>query len=340
MFCQNCGIEITAGSAFCQNCGIKAEVSADSPTVTTTNTVIPPAPPQPQPIPANPVYSTQPVTPQPPVFPASPVVKPKKRHVGLWIFLTILVLATAGAVLAIGSAVWFGPKDLGIRYTQADFNKVIKDLGVHITADFGNGDRYDNIDIVNGSETATGYFSDNNKKSVKVDMLDYKEYNWEFSKFEKKIIKVNDVQATALLNEIAPPFFWLKNTQVKIEPDGSLKFSSSLNIRNIIRDLFQSVADKIPIKLPEKLNIYLEGKFSIKNNVVGEPPTTVTSSIYTVPEKYLTDENVAYFVSYFTALFDELNLPISVDNLYVQDGEFVFEGYIPTEVKVTPKDSN
>lgn len=338
MFCQNCGVEVTPGSAFCQNCGIKSETDTGSsyqPAYQTQQTPIPPPP-------APPIYNQPPIANKPPLayVPSSPIVKQKKRHLGMWIFLSVLVLATAGVILTVGPAIWFGPKDLGVRYTQKDFNRVMKDVGVSIKADFGDGTKYDNTEILNGSETATGYISESGKKAVKIKKLDYKNYNWEFSNYQKKTVRVTQEEATAVLNEIAPPYFWLTDTQVKIEPDKSIKFSSSLNLRNIIRDIFHSLADKIPIKLPEKLNIYLEGKFSVKNNTIGSPPTKATSSIYTVPEKYLTDKNIATFVSYFTDLFNELDLKIDVESLTIENGEFVFVGTVPTEVKVTPKDAD
>lgn len=339
MFCQNCGVEVTPGSVFCQNCGVKAEPDASNaatPANTSAQPVFSQTPPPPPPPP--PVYAPPPVNTQPQYGAPAQSPKPKKRHLGLWIFLCVVVLAIAGVAVTVGPAVWFGPKDLGIRYTQKDFNKVMQDVGVHITADLGNGTTYDNTDILNGSETATGYFSENDQKTVKVEKLDYKDYNWEFSDYQKKTVRVSQEQATAVLNEIAPPFFWLTDTQVKIEPGNLVKLSASLNIKNIIRDVFKSIADKIPIKLPEKLNVYLEGKFSIQNNAIGEPPTKVASSIYTVPEKYLTNDNIATFVSYFTDLFNELNLKIDVESLYIENDEFVFVGTVPTQVKVTPKD--
>jgi len=327
MFCQNCGVEVVPGSAFCQNCGTKPELGTEN----APQPAVYQAPIQ-NPLPP-PVYNQPPQT-------YAPVLKPKKRHVGLWVFLCLLVLVTAGVVLTIGPAIWFGPKDLGVRYTQKDFNTVMKGVGVSIKADFGDGTKYDNTEILNGSETATGYISEDGKKAIKIKKLDYQDYNWTFSNYQKKTIRVTQEEATAVLNEIAPPYFWLTDTQVKIEPDNSIKFSSSLNIRNIIRDIFQSLADKIPIKLPEKLNVYLEGRFSIKNNTIGSPPTKATSSIYTVPEKYLTDKNIATFVSYFTDLFDELDLKIDVESLTIENGEFVFVGTVPTEVTVTPKDAD
>lgn len=338
MFCQNCGVEVTPGSAFCQNCGIKSETGTGSPSQPAYQNQQTPIPPPPAP----PIYNQPSISNQPPQanIPPSPIIKQKKRHLGMWIFLSALVLATAGVILTVGPAIWFGPKDLGIRYTQKDFNRVMKDVGVSIKADFGDGTKYDNTEILNGSETATGYISESGKKAVKIKKLDYKNYNWEFSNYQKKTVRVTQEEATAVLNEIAPPYFWLTDTQVKIEPDKSIKFSSSLNLRNIIRDIFHSLADKIPIKLPEKLNINLEGKFSIKNNTIGSPPTKATSSIYTVPEKYLTDKNIATFVSYFTDLFNELDLKIDVESLTIENGEFVFVGTVPTEVKVTPKDAD
>ncbi len=350
MFCQNCGVEVTLGSAFCQNCGVKAEIVPNVET-NPSNSNQQPAFTQHQPA-HPPLYNSPPAV-QHPVANATPmpVKKQKKRHLGLWIFLSILVLSIAGITYLVASAFWLGPKDLGIKYTQKDFNKVIQELDIHMTADLGNGNSYDNTDILNGSDTATGYFSSDDRKTVAVENVNYDDFNWEFSKYEKKAIKVTDVQATAFFNEMgmSNEFLWLSNTQIKIEPDGSVKLSAALNVKTFIRDLFQSIKDeirgveeKIKISLPEKLNIYLEGpgEFAIINNKVSKIPPKVSSSIITVPEKYLTDENGNKFISYFTDLFAKINLNIDVEKFYVENGEFYFEGTVPTEVRVTPKNAD
>jgi len=337
MFCENCGSEIPSGSVFCQNCGQKA-VTNSAPANQNANFVQPPV----QQIPIAPVYPpNQNYMPPPVMAQPAPMQRKKKKHIGLWIFLTIFVVLIGLGTYAFYSVFLAGPKDLGIKYTQADFNQVVQKLGVHITADLGNGNSYDNKDILKGSDTATGYFSKDNSKTVNVANLNYSDYNWKFSNYKKKTIKLTDVQATAFFNEIgmSNQFLWLSKTQIKIEPDGSVKFSSSLNVRSIISDLFQGISDKIPVKLPEKMNIYLEGpgKFTINNNVVSNTPKNVSASIYTVPAKYLTDENAASFVSYFTDLFNKIDFKIFVNSFYVKDGEFYFVGTVPTEVSVTPK---
>ncbi len=347
MFCENCGSEVPAGSVFCQNCGVKAETDSGY-TATPVNTVSQPVFQQ-APPPASTLYTQQPVISQPINYTAPmPSPKPKKRHVGLWVFLSILVISIASVVAVLGKALWSGPKDLGMKYTQADFNNVIQELGIHITADLGDGKEYDNKDILAGNDTATGYFSKDGSKTIEVKKMNANDFNWEFSKYEKKTIEMTDLQATAFFNEmgLSDQFLWLTDTQIKIESDGSVKMSSSLNIRSMIQDLFQDVfldfSDKIPFILPEKLNIYLEGpgKFSIINNTVSKVPKKVSSSVYTIPDDYLTDKYANEFVSYFTDLFQKLNFDIYVEQFYVKNGNFFFTGTIPTEVKIIPKSAN
>ena len=171
MFCENCGTEINPGNAFCQECGTRVENSEEGNSVDTSREQVP--------LQAVPIiaaaqpFAQTPMTGAPVIAPVVPPLMPKKkRHIGRWIFLFILVLFVGAGLFMYGSIAWFGPKDLGIRYTQKDYNNTIQKLGIHIKADLGNGETYDNADILAGSDTATGYKSANNSATVKIKDLD------------------------------------------------------------------------------------------------------------------------------------------------------------------------
>lgn len=328
MFCKNCGLEVNEGSAFCQECGEKVD---SIPEVAPVN-YAEPVNPSPVP-PASPVYA-QPVAPQP-VY-AVPAMPKKKSHIGRWIFLTVLVLLLGAGLFIYGQISWFGPKDLGVRYTQKDYNSAVQKLGIHITADLGNGTTYDNKDILAGSETATGYGSANNSTAVKVGDLNFKDYNWEFTNYVRKTVRLTNVEVTAFFNEIAPSFWWFKNTQVKIAPDGTIITSSSANIKKMKENLFSDVAGKIPVPLPDKVNLYTEGDFSVTNNKINMNPEVMNTGAISLPKEFKSGSNLNTFSSYLERFYTTIP-NLSITNAGVENGEFVFDGNIPTEVKVTPK---
>lgn len=344
MFCKNCGKEVIEGNAFCNECGTKVEVIQPTPVYQQ------PAPVNQQPVPVNqqsaPVnqqqvmqYNTAPNNQTQYAQPqyAQPVQSPKKnRHTGRWIFLTILLVIIGFVVYLFAKATLFSPKDLGIRYTQQNYNDVIQKLGIHITADLGNGVTYDNKDILAGDDKATGYMSADNSSTIVTGDLDFKDYNWEFSKFVKKTITLTDVEATAFFNEIAPSFWWFKDTQVKIMPDGTIVSSSSADIDKMKRNLFSDVANLIPMPLPSKVNLSTDGSFSVIDNKIVMDPKSIKAGPVEVPKTFTTGENLNIFSSYlerFYTIIPQLNIV----NAGVKDGQFVFDGTIPTEIKATPK---
>lgn len=445
MFCKNCGSEVNEGNAFCNECGAKIEntavqqpaqpIQTPPPTAAFQQPVQapPPAAAFQQPVQAPPPTAAfqQPVqTPPPTATPyGAPPILPsrKKSHTGLWIFLSVLLIVVAALIFIFAKIAWFGPKDLGVRYTQKDYNNVIQKLGMHIEADLGNGITYDNSAILAGDDEATGYLTANIPNSgnssivissksnssaakssaakssagkssvsassalmssinisstVKSSMgsssailssmdassainsilgssstdssgmivsnsdepaaieivdLNFEDFNWEFSKYEHKSITISYIEATAFFNEIAPFFWWFKNTQVKIQPDGKIISSSSVNIKKLKTNLYKDVADKIPFPLPDQVNLYTEGGFAVKNNRISMEPDAIDAGVIPVKSILSTGENLNIFSFYLERFYTTIP-ELSIDNAGVKDGQFVFEGTIPTEIKVTPKE--
>ncbi len=303
MYCKNCGSEIGDGSVYCQKCGAETD-SGRKPEDKASES-----------------------------FSAAPK---KKRHLARWIVLTVLLLIIGAGAYVYGSISWFPPKDLGVRYTQKDYNLAMQKTGVHITADLGNGITYDNKDILSGSLTATGYKDAGNASSVKLKDLNINDYNWEFSKYERKTIKMTNVEVSAFFNEIAPAFWWFKNTQVKLAPDGTIITSSTADIAKMKRELFSDVAGKIPVPLPDKANLYTEGSFSVTNNKITMVPKVMNAGAVSLPDQYKSGENLKVFSGYLERFYTVVP-KLQVNKAYVENGQFIFDGTVPTEVKVTPK---
>jgi len=356
MFCTKCGANVADGIKFCTACGADlslapASSASESGTgqtagkttesATSTAPASAPATPTPAPIPAfqqqtyqQPVYQPQPAYQQPMYQPAAIAVPKKKRHVGLYILLSILIVLAGLIVYMLGSLSFFKPKNLGVSYTQADTNSVMKKLGIHITADLGNGEKYDNAPMLTGDLTAK---PDSTLKSKTLGTkLSYKDYNWAFSNYQPKSVTLTPAEATAFFNEIAPSFWWFDDTQVKIDSDGSILTSSKANIKKIKEEIYPDVAGEIPIPLPDSVNLYTKGGFSITNNKIDMVPEEIKVGPVGVPGQYLKGDNLDVFSDYLSRFITVIP-GLQIDNAGVQGDGFVFEGTIPTEVNITPK---
>lgn len=328
MFCTKCGANVEDGVKFCTECG-------ENLLLTTSQQSQPDLQQQAsyQQTPSQPVYQQQPVY-QAAYQPAMNMAPKRKRHVGLYVMLSILIILAAIIVYILGSLSFFKPKDLGIKYTQADFNGVIQKLGIHINADLGSNQTYDNAPILAGSMTSKGD-STITKENFE-NGLNYQDFNWEFSNYVQKSVTLTPEEVTAFFNEIAPTFWWFDKTQVKIDGNGKIITSSQADIKKIKEDLYSDVANNIPIPLPDKVNIYTEGDFSITDNKINMVPDVIKAGPLSVPEQYLAGDNLDIFSSFLERFYTVIP-GLQINNAGIKDGEFVFDGMIPTEVKVTPK---
>jgi hypothetical protein len=139
VFCAKCGGSNRDGVQFCANCGAPLDIgaaSSDAPVVApvaevTQQTFAPP----PAQVAAAPQYAPPPAG--PPVYAAPPALAPKKKR-GCVIALVII-----GALLlcCIGTpaAAYFGllslgkPRDLGVRYGEAEYKSAVTKLGIDVS---------------------------------------------------------------------------------------------------------------------------------------------------------------------------------------------------------------
>ena len=340
MFCTKCGANVVEGMKFCTGCGADVSQMTSSGQTEETKTD---APATEQPVNQQPVYQ-QPVYQQPvyqqPVY-QQPVYQPvvtapkKKRHTGLIITLVVLAVLIGGAAYVLGSVFsWFGPKNIGGSYTQADFNSMIQKLGLHITADLGNGETYDNAPILSGDSKSK---ADSTIKAATLKKkLSIHDYNWSFSNYQPKSVTLTVAEANAFFNEIAPSFWWFDKTHVIIDKNGKIISSSKVDIKKIKAELYPDVAGDIPIPLPSSLNLYTEGDFSITNNQIDMVPDVIKAGPISIPEQYTGGDNLDIFEDYLARFFTIIP-DMQINYAGAKNGEFVFDGTIPTEVAVTPK---
>ncbi len=244
----------------------------------------------------------------------------KKKGKGKLVFLIILlIILGVGAYFAASMFGVLPPKDLGVAYTEADTASALAKVGTTAS-----------LDGMSGDQLKEYLLASKGKK------LNINDYNWQFSNYETKKFTLTPAEATALLNEIAPNFFWFDKLQVNILPDGTMQGSSQADIGRLKADLYADVASSIPIPIPDKVNLYGEGVISIAGNVLTSSPSKMEIGAVPLPEQYMTGENVAIASSYLQRIYTVVP-GLEINSLKAVDGTFVFDGKVPQTVEITKK---
>jgi len=130
MQCAQCGTENVAGAQFCTQCGSPLPATAPVPDPVAAY------PPQPAP-PAG--YAPQPPAPgyaaPQPGYPAAapPAAPPRKKRgclITALVVIGVLVFGCVGAAFAASQLL--KPKDLGVNYTEADYQSAVTKLGIQV----------------------------------------------------------------------------------------------------------------------------------------------------------------------------------------------------------------
>ncbi len=273
----------------------------------------------------------------------------KKKHVGCFVSLILVVLIGAGIFWAVGSIGLFQPKNIGVNPQKEDFLSVQNKMGTQVTAQIRSADLGDSLkDVlaaggveknVNGESviemdnTVMAELFGKNKTITKLKISDY---NWEFSDYQLKQFTVTDQEASAFFNNIAPAFWWFNSTQIKLE-NGKIITSSQLDIEAVVNAMFSDVAGQIPIPLPGKANLYTEGDISIHNNHISMQPDVFTIGPIPLPDEYKTPEKSELIAGYLDR-FITIIPGLEINDIHQDSGGvFNVDAVIPQKVVVTPK---
>jgi hypothetical protein len=235
-----------------------------------------------------------------------------------YVLLAVIVLILVSVSWVYASFSLLGPKDLGVQYTHEDYLSALEKTGMQIEYEGMTGEELEE------------YKKNAEKKSIQ-------DYNFEFSEYERKEFTLTAEESTALLNEIAPGFWWFDDLQVKASPDGTMEGSSTADIKRLKEDLYSDVAGDVPLPLPDRLNIYSKGQISVTNNQLNGEPEEFNLGAVSLPGKYMEEESVSVMEDYFPRIYTVvpgLEITSLTSN---SDGEFVFDGVIPQKVSVTKK---
>ena len=326
MRCPNCGAPLNDDARFCTGCG-QALPSLPQQGA--------PYPEQPQP--SHPQQGAPyPGQPQPPYpqqgapYPAAPVPQGRRRRGpgGCLIVFLILLLAVAGGAFYFYATTFLIPKDLGIRYTQADFDAALDKTGLSV--DFLGKD----------TDGLTAFIEAQEGKK-----LPLADYTFSFSDYQEKQFELTPAEATAFVNEIAPNFTWFDKVQMKILPDGRTAGSYQVDFAKVKAELIPDVAGLIPPQfakvLPDRFNLYLEGDMRIVENEVQVPErldVVQVGNVSLAPMLDNLDESTRSTVFDYAERIYKIIPDLVIHKLEVNEaGNWDFSGNIPTKVTVTEK---
>ncbi|XMB67390.1 hypothetical protein RI065_02395 [Mycoplasmatota bacterium zrk1] len=223
-------------------------------------------------------------------------------------FLFVFVVAVAIVFYLYSSAFWFGPKDLGVKYTEDDLSRISLAIG---------GDRIYPDDMSEDDDIFEDYY---------LNYSDPKAYN----------LEITGPELGAIIEEILPPAFPIKDLQMKINDDDSVEVSCRANIGVLVEHFFSDVADDIPIKLPEKANIYLKGKLETTNGVSEVNIDEAKIGSISIPSKYLTPEKQVSIARYADR-FQTAAPGVVIRKLSFDNNKIIFDGDFPDSYYITSK---
>jgi len=320
MYCQNCGSEIPDQVLFCTQCGARTAApqnpggsSVAAPDQTAVTSPQPPPPNNTQPL-----YPPQAYVQQP--FPVNDTPSPrkKKKKGCLIVLIILLVILAALGFLAASLLGLFGPKDLGVTYTEADYQSALDKIGTDITFDGMQGD------------DLRSYTRQIKKDGTKLEIDDY---TWEHSNFQEKSFELTPAEATALLNEIAPGFYWFENQQIQIGRDGQVEASGTLLLNKAMNDFYPELKSKVPFDVFPRVNLYAKGGISIsENDLTLSAETFKTGPIEGISATML-NENADYFAVLYTSVPGLVIHRLEVTD----DGNFAVDALIPQTTVISKK---
>lgn len=258
-----------------------------------------------------PIYTTQPQV--PPYVP--PMATQKKKHGCLTAFIIVMVILAlaAGAVYFLVPGL-LRPYDLGIKSTREAYARSMEKLG--ITKDTapvsGTADDYK---ITYGASHA-------------VDTA------------------LTSEEITSFFNENRPPYYAVKDVQVRINEDGSIEASGRLDTSYVFNVMLNGQYSKqdaqaaLPMLglIPDKINIYFKATGGVDNNLIqglnvesfsvmgiGLPQSLITSA-----EPFITQVLDVYIATQCAKGGS------SIDSLEVNNGKLDFNGSLPSSITRIP----
>jgi len=230
----------------------------------------------------------------------------------------ILIILAVGAYFAASTFGLLPPPDMGVTYTEADYQSAMKKIGTEITFDGKSG------------AALRTYTQELKKSGTK---LNYKDYNWQHSDFQEKTFELTSAEATALVNEIAPAFYWFENQQIKAGTDGQVQASGTLLLGKAIDELYPSLKSQVPFPILPKVNLSAAGGISIRENKLSLSAREFKTGPIPGITPQMLNENASYAESLYKSVPGLIIHKLDVTSA----GKIAVSALIPQKTVVTKK---
>lgn len=241
----------------------------------------------------------------------------KKKHKFLK-FLIIFIILIASVGLLVGfllpGLLW--TKGLGIEYTRADYESAVKKL------DFVK-------DAVPTGDTAG-------------------EYTYTYGELRPVSTDLTSAEITAFINYDRPSYYAVKNVQVKINTDGTVETSGSVNVDYILTEVLGGKYSKSEIQkeipalgfLPSSVNLYVKTGGSVVNNTSSVNVDAVKVQGISIPSELVkSQEAVSVVNTGVNNLIDQYSKKsgATFENISTKNEKLIIKGNFPSSLNRTKK---
>ncbi len=248
------------------------------------------------------------------------------RRIGMKTLLVILSLIVAVVLYIVFTSFVGRPKDLGIRYTDEDYDRFLTKTGV-------------TVDFLDMSESEWQAYLDENERQI----LKIKDYAFAFSDYEEIRVMLSMAEATAFMNEFLPPFNWVEQSQVTLLENGhaaaSFKVRFDIVQEELIADIVEQIPESVAGLIPSSFNLHIEGvPFTITENEITLPEQLDILSIGPVSLRPIigdTDQATRDWVMDHVERIYRQIPQLQIHSLSITPGGyFEFSGLVPTRVTI------
>ncbi len=223
-------------------------------------------------------------------------------------FFALIVIVLIVPVIIFKFFLMGSPRDLGVKYTQADYTKTHQEIGTEVIP-------------ISATTTIKDTLQFSGKKESKVSL--------------------NSSEVTAYLNADKYVYAPLSNVQIKINPDGTGEASGILNIKNFITYVSLTTPTADVQKAIEKFHInanptfYAKGTLVVTNNQVNFNIFSLEIGRILVPQKYV-GENIGALNDYATKKLNSIP-NLQVRSLTLTDSKVNLDATVPEKVMKVEK---
>lgn len=242
-----------------------------------------------------------------------PIKKKKSFLKKLLIFILVLALMIIALGFLFPGLLW--TKNLGIKYTQEDYDSMI---------------------------TKLEYIKD------AVPTGDIGDYTYVYGPLKDVNVSFTSEELTAFFNVNRPSYYALKNVQIKIN-EKTLEVSTSANVDYFLNTLLEGKYTKEEINdaypalglLPDNVNLYLNIEGSVNNNLSSLKLNTLQVQGVTLPDGLINSEDA---ISLLTTSVDnvlskyEEKSGTHINKMGIENNKLLFDAKVPSSLNRVKND--